>query len=64
MLKVTIRNIFYENLPNLTPPLTPKDDVKIESSRPWYADEVKRRIEEHKNGKMETYPVDQATNWA
>lgn len=25
MLKVTIRNIFYENLPNLTPPLTGND---------------------------------------
>lgn len=32
----------------------PKDDVKIEPSRPWYADEVKERIEEYKNGKMET----------
>ena len=38
----------------------PKGDVTIEQpARPWYADEVKRRIEEYKSGKMETYPVDQ-----
>lgn len=37
----------------------PKDAVEVESSRPWYADEVKRRVEEYKNGKMETYPLDQ-----
>lgn len=37
----------------------PKEAVKIESSRPWYADEVKSRIEEYKSGKMETYPLDQ-----
>jgi len=35
----------------------PKDEVKIESSRPWYADEVKQRIEEYKSGKMETTPL-------
>jgi hypothetical protein len=37
----------------------PKDAVEVESSRPWYADEVKRRVEEYKNWKMETYPLDQ-----
>lgn len=37
----------------------PKEAVKIEPSRPWYADEVKSRIEEYKSGKMETYPLDQ-----
>lgn len=37
----------------------PKDAVEVESSRPWYADEVKRRVEEYKSGKMETYPLDQ-----
>lgn len=37
----------------------PKEAAKIEPSRPWYADEVKRRIEEYKSGKMETYPLDQ-----
>jgi hypothetical protein len=35
----------------------PKDDVKIEPSRPWYADEVKHRIEEYKSGKIETTPL-------
>lgn len=35
----------------------PKDDVKIESARPWYADEVKSRIDEYKSGKMETTPL-------
>ncbi len=37
----------------------PKEAVKIEPLRPWYADEVKSRIEEYKSGKMETYPLDQ-----
>jgi len=37
----------------------PKDAVEVESSRPWYADEVKRRVEEYKSGKTETYPLDQ-----
>ena len=37
----------------------PKEAVKIEPSRPWYADEVKSRIEEYKSGRMETYPLDQ-----
>lgn len=37
----------------------PKDAVEVEFSRPWYADEVKRRVEEYKSGKMETYPLDQ-----
>jgi hypothetical protein len=35
----------------------PKEDVKIEPARPWYADEVKRRIEEYKSGNMETTPL-------
>jgi hypothetical protein len=34
----------------------PKEAVSIEPSRPWYADEVKSRIEEYKSGKMETTP--------
>lgn len=35
----------------------PKEAVSIEPSRPWYADEVKSRIEEYKSGKMETSPL-------
>lgn len=34
--------------------MLPKDAVEVESTRPWYADEVKRRVEEYKSGKMET----------
>ncbi len=37
----------------------PKEDVTIEPARPWYADEVKRRIEEYKSGNMETIPWDE-----
>ncbi len=37
----------------------PKESVTVEASRPSYADEVKRRVEEYKSGKMETYPLDQ-----
>ena len=32
----------------------PKDAVEIESSRPWYADEVQKRVQEYNNGSMET----------
>lgn len=35
----------------------PKEAVSIEPYRPWYADEVKSRIEEYKSGKMETTPL-------
>ncbi|MFZ3053290.1 MAG: hypothetical protein WA099_07745 [Sulfuricurvum sp.] len=35
----------------------PKEAVKIEPSRPWYADEVKSRIEEYKSGVMEVTPL-------
>lgn len=35
----------------------PKEAVKIEQSRPWYADEVKSRIEEYKSGVMEVTPL-------
>jgi hypothetical protein len=38
----------------------PKEDVKIEPARPWYADEVKQRADQYRAGEMETYPVDQA----
>ena len=34
----------------------PKDDVKIEPTRPWYADEVKRRADQYHAGDMETVP--------
>lgn len=34
----------------------PKDAVEVESSRPWYADEVKRRADKYRAGDMETVP--------
>ena len=35
----------------------PKDAVKIEQpTKAWYSDEVQRRIEEYKQGDMETIP--------
>ncbi|MFA6143884.1 MAG: hypothetical protein WCW84_08110 [Sulfurimonas sp.] len=34
----------------------PKEAVKIEPSRPWYADEVKRRADEYRRGEMGTVP--------
>ncbi|MDD2782035.1 addiction module protein [Sulfuricurvum sp.] len=37
----------------------PKGEVTIEPARPWYADEVKRRIEEYRSRKMETTPWDE-----
>lgn len=36
-----------------------KPIINEQQPRPWYADEVKRRIEEYKSGNMETYPLDQ-----
>ncbi len=35
----------------------PKGEVTIEPARPWYADEVKRRIEEYRSGAMQTTPL-------
>ncbi len=32
----------------------PKDAVAVESSRPWYADEVQKRVLEYQNGTMQT----------
>jgi putative addiction module component (TIGR02574 family) len=37
----------------------PKEAVTIEPTRPWYADELKSRIEEYRSGKMETTPWDE-----
>lgn len=34
----------------------PKEAVKIEPSRPWYADEVKRRADAYWRGELETTP--------
>jgi hypothetical protein len=37
----------------------PEDAITVEP-KPWYADEVKRRIEEYKRREMKTYPLDQS----
>lgn len=37
--------------------LEDKKSIINEQPRPWYAEEVKRRIEEYKSGKMETTPL-------
>jgi hypothetical protein len=34
----------------------PKESVTVEQSRPWYADEVKRRVDQYRAGDMETVP--------
>lgn len=36
----------------------PSDAISVEP-KAWYADEVKRRIEEYKRGEMETTPWDE-----
>jgi hypothetical protein len=35
----------------------PKEAITVEQTRPWYADEVKSRIEEYKSGNMEITPL-------
>lgn len=57
-MTITVKDSFADQVMAFLKTL-PKDAVEVESSRPWYADEVKRRVEEYKSGKMETYPVDQ-----
>jgi hypothetical protein len=57
-MTITINDSFADQVIAFLKTL-PKDAVEVESSRPWYADEVKRRIEEYKSGKMEIYPLDQ-----
>lgn len=57
-LTITVKDGFADQVMAFLKTL-PKDAVEVESSRPWYADEVKCRVEEYKSGKMETYPLDQ-----
>jgi hypothetical protein len=54
-MTITINDSFTDKVMAFLSSL-PKDAVSIEPSRPWYADEVKSRIEEYKSGKMETVP--------
>lgn len=55
-MTITINDSFADQVIAFLKTL-PKEAAKIEPSRPWYADEVKRRIEEYKSGKMETTPL-------
>ncbi|MCK9374114.1 MAG: addiction module protein [Sulfuricurvum sp.] len=57
-MTITINDSFADQVIAFLKTL-PKEAAKIEPSRPWYADEMKRRVEEYKSGKMETYPLDQ-----
>jgi hypothetical protein len=55
-MTITINDSFTDQVIAFLKTL-PKEAAKIEPSRPWYADEVKSRIEEYKSGKMETTPL-------
>jgi hypothetical protein len=54
-MTITINDSFADQVIAFLKTL-PKEAAKIEPSRPWYADEVKSRIEEYKSGKMESVP--------
>jgi hypothetical protein len=57
-MTITVKDSFADQVMAFLKTL-PKDAVEVESSRPWYADEVKRRVEEYKSGKMETVSHDE-----
>jgi hypothetical protein len=52
-MTITVKDSFAEQVMAFLKTL-PKDAVEVQSSRPWYADEVKQRVEEYRSGKMET----------
>lgn len=54
-MTITVKDSFADQVMEFLKTL-PQDAVKVESSRPWYADKVKLRVEEYKSGKMETVP--------
>lgn len=54
-MTITINDSFADQVITFLKTL-PKEAVKIEPSRPWYADEVKSRADEYRSGKMETVP--------
>lgn len=59
-MTVTINDSFSDQVIAFLKTL-PKEAVRIEEAKtPWYADEVERRIEEFKSGKMKIAPLDQA----
>jgi len=56
-MTIRVNDLYAEEALKLLSTL-PEEAIIIEP-KPWYADEVKRRIEEYKSGNMETYPLDQ-----
>jgi hypothetical protein len=54
-MTITINDSFADQVIAFLKTL-PKDAVEVETSRPWYADEVKNRADEYLSGKMETVP--------
>lgn len=56
-MTIRVNDLYAEEALKLLSTL-PEDAITIEP-KPWYTDEVKRRIEEYKSGKMETAPLDQ-----
>lgn len=57
-MTIRVNDLYAEEALKLLSTL-PEEAITIDP-KPWYADEVKRRIEEYRAGDMETYPVDQA----
>jgi hypothetical protein len=53
-MTIRVNDLYAEEALKLLSTL-PEEAITIEP-KPWYADEVKRRIEEYKSGKMETIP--------
>jgi hypothetical protein len=57
-MTIQVNDLYAEEALKLLSAL-PEEAITIDP-KPWYADEVKRRIEEYRAGEMEIYPVDQA----
>jgi hypothetical protein len=57
-MMIQVNDLYVEEALKLLSSL-PDEAITIDL-KPWYTDEVKRRIEEYKSGKMETAPLDQA----
>lgn len=56
-MTIRVNDLYAEEALKLLSTL-PEEAITIDP-KPWYTDEVKRRIEEYKSGNMETYPLDQ-----
>ncbi|MCK9371593.1 MAG: hypothetical protein M0P91_00215 [Sulfuricurvum sp.] len=54
-MTIRVNDLYAEEALKLLSTL-PEEAVTIDP-KPWYTDEVKRRIEEYKSGKMETTPL-------